>query len=63
MNTLVTKTDTMMGLVPMFHGYGLLIICMCMSVGSKVIVLKYFDEELFLKSIEVQKVCLNLLVL
>lgn len=48
-----------MGLVPMFHGYGLLIICMCMSIGSKVIVLKYFDEELFLKSIEVQKVCIT----
>ncbi|XP_060857878.1 uncharacterized protein LOC132935368 [Metopolophium dirhodum] len=52
----VTKTDTLMGLVPMFHGYGLLVMCMCMSIGSKVIVLKYFDEELFLKSIEVQKI-------
>lgn len=49
-----------MGLVPMFHGYGLLIICMCLSIGSKVIVLKYFDEELFLKSIEAQKVCIQL---
>jgi len=48
-----------MGLVPMFHGYGLLVMCMCMSIGSKVIVLKYFDEELFLKSIEVQKVCIK----
>lgn len=54
-----TKTDTLMGLVPMFHGYGLLVMCMCMSIGSKVIVLKYFDEELFLKSIEVQKVCIK----
>lgn len=55
-NTFVTKTDTLMGLVPMFHGYGLLIICLCLSIGSKVIVLKYFDEKLFLKSIEVQKI-------
>ncbi|CAH1733227.1 uncharacterized protein LOC114129932 [Aphis gossypii] len=55
-NQMVTKTDTLMGLVPMFHGYGLLIICLCMSIGSKVVVLKYFDEELFLKSLEVQKV-------
>jgi len=59
----VTKTDTLMGLVPMFHGYGLLIMCMCMSIGSKVIVLKYFDEELFLKSIEDQKVCITFISL
>lgn len=45
-----------MGLVPMFHGYGLLVMCMCMSFGNKVVVLKYFDPDLFLKSIEVQKV-------
>lgn len=56
---MVTKTDTLMVLVPMFHGYGLLIICLCLSIGSKVVVLKYFDEELFLKSLEVQKVCIK----
>uniref|UniRef100_A0A2H8TDR8 Luciferin 4-monooxygenase n=1 Tax=Melanaphis sacchari TaxID=742174 RepID=A0A2H8TDR8_9HEMI len=55
-NKFVTKTDTLMGLMPMFHGYGLLIICLCLSIGSKIIVLKYFDEELFLKSIEVHKI-------
>jgi len=56
---MVTKTDTLMGLVPMFHGYGFLIICLCLSIGSKVVVLKHFDEELFLKSLEVQKVCIK----
>lgn len=60
-NQMVTKTDILMGLVPMFHGYGLLIICLCLSIGSKVVVLKYFDEELFLKSLEVQKVCIKLI--
>lgn len=48
-----------MGLVPMFHGYGLLIICICFELGNKVIVLKQFDEDLFLKSIEIHKVCME----
>uniref|UniRef100_A0A2S2NIC6 Luciferin 4-monooxygenase n=1 Tax=Schizaphis graminum TaxID=13262 RepID=A0A2S2NIC6_SCHGA len=61
-NKFATIDDIMMGLVPMFHGYGLLIICLCMSIGSKVIVLKYFDEELFLKSIEVQKISILFVV-
>lgn len=50
-----------MGLVPMFHGYGLLLMCICMSIGSKIIILKFFDESLFLKCIEFQKVFLNLI--
>lgn len=58
-NTFVKDSDVLMGLIPMFHGYGFLVICICMSVGSKLIVHKYFDENLFLKSIEVHKVCMN----
>lgn len=50
-----------MGLVPMFHGYGLFLMCICMSIGSKIIILKFFDENVFLKSIEFQKVFLNLI--
>lgn len=45
-----------MGLIPMFHGYGLLLNCICMSLGTKLIVLKYFSDELFLKSIDMYKV-------
>lgn len=56
-------SDVLMGLIPMFHGYGVLVNCSCMSVGSKLIVLKYFDKELFLKSIYVQKVCTYLSIL
>lgn len=58
-HSFVNSYDTLMGLVPMFHGYGLLVICMCMSFGSKVIVLKYFDPDLFLKSIETHKVYMH----
>lgn len=55
----MNSSDTLMGLIPMFHGYGLLVMCMCMSFGSKVVVLKYFDGDLFLKSIEIQKVFMH----
>lgn len=58
-NTFVNDSDVLMGLVPMFHGFGFLVICMCISTGSKIVVHKYFDENVFLKSIEIQKVCMN----
>lgn len=56
----LTDSDVLMGLVPMFHGYGMLLICFCMTLGCKIVILKYFEEELFLKSIEVHKVCIKL---
>lgn len=49
---LVNDSDILMGLVPMFHEYGLLIMCMCMKIGSQLIVHKKFEADLFLKSIE-----------
>lgn len=45
-----------MGLIPMFHGYGFLVNCMTMAIGCKLIVHKYFNEELFLNSIDVYQV-------
>lgn len=62
-HSFVSHSDVLMGLMPMFHGYGVLVNCSCMSVGCKLIVLKYFDKELFLKSIYVQKVCTDLYIL
>ncbi|XP_050531474.1 luciferin 4-monooxygenase isoform X2 [Daktulosphaira vitifoliae] len=56
LNSFIVKTDIMNGLVPMFHGYGLLVMCLSMALGSKVIVFKYFEENLFLKSIDDHKI-------
>lgn len=58
----MNHSDVSLGLIPMFHGYGMLVNCSCMTVGGKLIVLKYFDRELFLKSIHVQKVCAHTFV-
>ncbi|VVC29735.1 AMP-binding, conserved site,AMP-binding enzyme, C-terminal domain,AMP-dependent synthetase/ligase [Cinara cedri] len=55
-NPFSNDSDILMGLVPMFHGYGFLVICMTMSIGCKLVVLKYFDGDLFLNSIEAQKI-------
>lgn len=52
----MNSSDVLMGLIPMFHGYGFLLNCLSISLSTKLIVLKYFDEDLFLKSIEIHKV-------
>lgn len=55
----MSNTDIMTGFIPMFHGYGLLLLCLCMEVGSKFIVLKYFEKDSFLQSIQNFKVSMQ----
>ncbi|XP_050438535.1 uncharacterized protein LOC126844403 isoform X2 [Adelges cooleyi] len=56
MKSFVNEKDVLMGLVPMYHGYGVLVMNLCMSIGSKTILIKFFEGNLYLKSIEDYKI-------
>ncbi|RZF44807.1 hypothetical protein LSTR_LSTR000759 [Laodelphax striatellus] len=52
----LSAKDTIMGLVPFFHGYGYGMILNCMLLGPKCVILPKFEENLFLSTIEKYKV-------
>lgn len=45
-----------LGLLPFFHGYGLITNLMALTTRQTIIVMARFEEELFLKSIEKYKI-------
>lgn len=47
---------TTLGLIPFFHSYGFHVALISIVDGSKVIVLKKFDEDVFLKAIQDHKI-------
>uniref|UniRef100_A0A8D8UD43 Luciferin 4-monooxygenase n=1 Tax=Cacopsylla melanoneura TaxID=428564 RepID=A0A8D8UD43_9HEMI len=53
---LFTIRPVVMALVPFFHGYGLLLMLLSMTLQTKLAVLSHFEPHLFLSSIEKYKI-------
>lgn len=57
----VTEDDTSLGILPFFHIYGMCPVMMGVLVdGGKLVTLPKFDPEMFLKSLDSQKVAFSL---
>ncbi|RZC42565.1 luciferin 4-monooxygenase, partial [Asbolus verrucosus] len=50
------KSDSFLGILPFFHGYGLTTNFFALALGQKIVVIKKFEEKLFLKSIQDHKI-------
>ncbi|KAH0818691.1 hypothetical protein GEV33_004100 [Tenebrio molitor] len=50
------KTDVFLGILPFFHGYGLVTNFFALVLNQKIVVIKRFREELFLKAIQDHKI-------
>jgi acyl-CoA synthetase (AMP-forming)/AMP-acid ligase II len=48
--------EVFMVVLPMFHAYGFMCQLISINIGSKAVVIKQFEEELFLRSIQNYKV-------
>ncbi|KAL1459655.1 hypothetical protein WDU94_011614, partial [Cyamophila willieti] len=53
---LINFRPVVMALVPFFHGYGLLLMLLSMTLQTKLVVLPHFEPDLFLSSIEKYKI-------
>ncbi|KAJ3659978.1 hypothetical protein Zmor_011638 [Zophobas morio] len=48
----VRQEDNFLGILPFFHGYGLTTNFFALAMGQKIIVIKRFQEELFLRTVQ-----------
>lgn len=52
----IHSDDVVLGLLPFFHAFGLVVLLIALAVGTKVVVMPRFDGDLLLNSIEKHKV-------
>ncbi|EFA06717.1 Luciferin 4-monooxygenase-like Protein [Tribolium castaneum] len=52
----VQKADTFLGILPFFHGFGLVTNFFALVQGEKIVVIKRFEEKLFLKAVQDYKI-------
>lgn len=50
------KQSVILGLLPLFHGYGYGLLMVSVIVGNQIVLLPKFEEKLFLSTVQTYKV-------